>query len=200
MRAPWTVVIAAGWMLGCGGSGGSVTTSFQVKGVVGVIGPPRTCNDPRTPVSTIVLELDFSTLFDTAFMSDLANYCVAGTNETSYVVKIWANGASPAIAPGLYQVTQDASGGMAAFVIHFDAGCSQTPIVMATTGTLQLTTVSTTRVAGQVNLVFEDGRKASDAFDAPVVTAPESACAMLGVPDQGATVPSKFCATMRCQP
>lgn len=201
MRTPWMVVVAAGWILGCGG-GGSVASSFQVKGVVGVFAPPRTCNDPRTPASTTVLQLNFSTVFDTAFQSDPANACAAGRNETSYVVAVWMNGGNPLpFTPGSYSVHQDASGGMAGFVAHFDASCTQLlPNVMATSGTLQLTTLSSTRVAGRVDLVFEDGRRASDTFDAPVVPAIASACAMLGVPDEGATVVSKPCPTMTCLP
>jgi hypothetical protein len=199
MRTPWLVVIAAGCMLDCGGNGGNAASSFQVKGVVASIAPSRTCNDRGTPVSTTVLGLTFSTVFDTAFLSDPANACAAGRNETSYVVGVWVNGGNPLPStPGSYQVHQDASGGMAGFVAHFDASCSQTlPNVVATSGTLQLTTLSSTRVAGRVDLVFEDGRTASDAFDAPVITTAANACGMLGVPDATGTVPNP-CATITC--
>jgi len=192
---------AAAAGLACTAPGDQAAPPLQVRGAVAMASGADACDVSGTPLTLTALGVLLSPSSDGAFLSDPANLCKQRANETTVHLVLWATGAgAPAtFAPGSYAVHQDAAGGLSAFQVHLDAACSPTPPnVLASSGTLTLTSVTATRVTGTLDLAFADGRSLASPFDAAIVPAVVSACQMFGV--QGGSPAAVACEARTCSP
>ncbi|HET9599421.1 MAG TPA: hypothetical protein VFP65_27855 [Anaeromyxobacteraceae bacterium] len=173
---------------------------LQVKGAVAVAPAAVACDLAGTPLTVTALGIHLSPSSEGAFLANPANLCRQRANETTVNLVLWANGAgAPAtFAAGAYTPHADATGGLSAFQVRLDGSCAVTPPnVFAQRGTVTLSSVTDQRVAGSVDLVFDDGRTLAASFDAAVVPSAASPCDMFGV--QGGA-PGVGCGARTCSP
>jgi hypothetical protein len=174
------LLACCGHSAGSPGSG-SASVSGSIKGItiptnnaVGVNGT-TTVNGPTQPVAG-------------AHLANVGNICttlqmnqVPASSDVLDVSVVGATGAA-AVAPGTYKLNAPGGiGGAVLFTVQ-DQNCVPTLQTVATVGSVTLTTVSSSTIAGTFDATFPTGDHVTGSFSAPVCAfnaadAAASACA-----------------------
>jgi hypothetical protein len=135
-----------------------------------------TCTFGNVQASTTGLLLGFGSFSGMCSLVTTTNWCGAKANGTivsGFVVRANAVGGT-ASALGTYPVSAatpapDAQGNVVfaqGFITRWDATCNVTSgFLPATAGTIRIDSITSTRVAGNVDLTFDDGSRLSGPFD-----------------------------------
>ena len=167
------MAIGTGLLLACSGhsSGTPSTGSASVTGTVsGVVIPTNdtigvsgttTDNGPLQPVAG-------------AQLANVGNLCTIlqhdGDPASSERLYVRVVGASGAIAAGTYMLNGPGGVGGAVSLLVQDQNCTPTVQQTATTGSVTLTTVSSSTVAGSFDVTFPTGDHVTGTFSGPVCT------------------------------
>ena len=215
------VSLSALALMACGSSSNTSVAgmmggaSFSAAESVAMVVAPQTCPIPNVgsvPITAVAVAFASTTGTCSTLTGLSGGQCVAQRDAKNLTVVIArfpvAGSSQPSIGPGQYtlgesessiQFDQSTGMGTVAFAqgLQTDAACTPTPHALSTDSahpsTINLTEVSSTRVAGHVDITFGDGGTIQGDFDASACGSTPDVCVL-------ATSTSGLCTSgMTCQ-
>jgi hypothetical protein len=191
-----------------GGGGGNTLPAGTLGGAaftpvdgVAVSLPTSPCNFSGTSLSATAMLLAFTNVPSTCSAFQAVGACNDKANAILVSVAIArtnASGTASAIGPGTYSlttgtVTPDASGNLTRTNLNYsktnatcvDAASSVTP----TSGSVTITSVTSSRVTGSVTMAFSDGSSFSGNFDVAICGVSFNVCDVGSCSGTGTCVP-----------